>query len=69
MTIEHSLNQPLANDIQDTLLRSLFEDPNPTVSMKDLLSEEPSIAITRDQLETKKVRLLVIRAKLNDFRQ
>jgi vacuolar protein sorting-associated protein 1 len=69
MTIEHSLNQPLANDIQGTLLRSLFEDPNPTVSMKDLLSEEPSIAITRDQLETKKVRLLVIRAKLNDFRQ
>ena len=68
MTIEHSLNQPLANDIQETLLKSLFKDPNATESMKDLLSEEPSTAITRERLESKNVRLLEIRAKLNDFR-
>jgi len=68
MTIEHSLNQPLANNMQETLLKSLFEDPSATESMKDLLSEEPSIAITRERLESKKVRLLEIKAKLNDFR-
>ena len=68
MTIEHSLNQPLANNMQEALLKSLFEDPSSTESMKDLLSEEPSIAITRERLESKKVRLLEIQAKLNDFR-
>jgi hypothetical protein len=68
MTIEHSLNQSLANNMRETLLKSLFEDPSATESMKDLLSEEPSIAITRERLESKKVRLLEIRAKLNDFR-
>ena len=69
MTIEHSLNQALANNMQQTLLKSLFEDPlaNATESMKDLLSEEPSIAIMRERLESKKVRLLEIQAKLNDF--
>jgi hypothetical protein len=68
MTIEHSLNQPLANNMQETLMKSLFEDPSATESMKDLLSEEPSIAITRERLDSKKVRLLEIQAKLNDFR-
>jgi len=68
MTIEHSLNQPLANNMEETLLKSLFADPNATESMKDLLSEEPSVAITRERLESKKVRLLEIRTKLNDFR-
>jgi len=68
MTIEYSLNQPLANNMQETLMKSLFEDPSAIESMKDLLSEEPSIAITRERLDSKKVRLLEIRAKLNDFR-
>jgi len=68
MTIEHSLNQPLANNMQETLMKSLFEDPSAIESMKDLLSEEPSIAITRERLDSKKVRLLEIQAKLNDFR-
>lgn len=68
MTIEHSLNQPLANNMQETLLKSLFEGPSATDSMKDLLSEEPSIASTRERLASKKVRLLEIQAKLNDFR-
>jgi hypothetical protein len=68
MTIEHSLNQPLANNMQEALLKSLFEDPSSSESMKDLLSEEPSIAITRERLESKKVRLLEIQANLNDFR-
>jgi hypothetical protein len=54
--------------MQETLLKSLFEDSNATDSMKDLLSEEPSIASTRERLESKKVRLLEIQAKLNDFR-
>ena len=68
MTIEHSLNQPLANNMQETLMKSLFEDPSAIESMKDLLSEEPSIAITRERLDSKKARLLEIQAKLNDFR-
>ncbi len=68
MTIEHSLNQPFANNMQETLMKSLFEDPSATESMKDLLSEEPSIAITRERLDSKKVRLLEIQTKLNEFR-
>jgi hypothetical protein len=54
--------------MQETLMKSLFEDPSAIESMKDLLSEEPSIAITRERLDSKKVRLLEIQAKLNDFR-
>jgi hypothetical protein len=68
MTIEHSLNQPLADTMQETLLKSLFADLNTSDRMTDLLSEEPAIARMRERLESKKMRLLEIQVKLNDFR-
>ena len=68
MTTEHSVHQPLANTLQQTLLKSLFADPKTTGQMEDLLSEDPIIASTRERLESKKTRLLEIQAKLNDFR-
>jgi len=68
MTIEHSLNQPLANTLQQKLLKSLFVDSDATGRMEDLLSEEPAIASARERLESKMARLLEIQAKLKDFK-
>jgi vacuolar protein sorting-associated protein 1 len=68
MAIEHSLNQPLANTMQQTLLTSIFVDSNAGDRMAELLSEDPAVAQKRERLESKKIRLLEIQAKLNDFR-
>jgi hypothetical protein len=67
MTIEHSLTQPLANGLQDSLLNSIFAEPNATEKMRSLLSEETDIASRRDTLELQKARLLEIQERLHDF--
>lgn len=68
MTIEHSLTQPLANTLQDSLLNNIFAESNITERLNSLLSEDPDITTRRENLESKKTTLLEIREKLNDFR-
>jgi hypothetical protein len=68
MTIEHSLTQPLANTLQDSLLNNIFAESNITERLNSLLSEDPDITTRRENLESKKATLLEIREKLNDFR-
>ena len=66
MTIEHSLNQPLAAIIHEILLRSVFAQSD-SDKMMALLGEEPEIAAEREALESRKRQLLDIRTELNEF--
>lgn len=66
--IEHELNQALCVNLQKNLFDSLLGGSDVTKRMKELLSEDPSIASRRTLLEGKKTRLLQIKARLESFR-
>ena len=66
MTIEHSLNQPLATAIPKTLLRSVFALGD-SDKMAALFGEEPEIEAMREALESRKRQLLDIQAELDAF--
>lgn len=66
--IEHELNQALSLNLQKTLFDSLLGGSDVTKRMKELLSQDPSIASRRTFLEEKKTRLLQIKARLESFR-
>lgn len=67
MTIEHSLNQPLAAAMHEILLRSIFSQNDSSDRMLALLSEEPEIAAKRETLESRRRQLLDIKAELDEF--
>lgn len=60
-------DQPLADSIQDKILKSLFAGSNASHRMKELLGEEPAMVIMMERLELKKVLLLKIQSMLNKF--
>ena len=67
MTIEHSLNQPLATAaIHETLLRSVFALGD-SDKMSALLGEEPEVEAVREALESRKRQLLDIQTELDAF--
>ncbi|KAG2337542.1 hypothetical protein BDR05DRAFT_1063225 [Suillus weaverae] len=70
-TIEHALHHALAKQLSQSLLTSLLTDaasgPNFSERMKDLVSEDASIAQRRSMLSTRKERLLNIRRRLMTF--
>ncbi|KAG1840219.1 P-loop containing nucleoside triphosphate hydrolase protein [Suillus tomentosus] len=70
-TIEHSLHHALAKQLSQSLLTSLLTDaasgPNFSERMKELVSEDASIAQRRLMLSTRKERLLNIRRRLMTF--
>ncbi|KAG1851703.1 P-loop containing nucleoside triphosphate hydrolase protein [Suillus subluteus] len=67
-TIEHALHHALAKQLSQSLLTSLLTDaasgPNFSERMKELVSEDASIAQKRLMLATRKERLLDIRRRL-----
>ncbi|KAG1876589.1 P-loop containing nucleoside triphosphate hydrolase protein [Suillus subalutaceus] len=71
LTIEHALHHALAKQLSQSLLTSLLTDvasgPNFSERMKELVSEDPSIAQKRLMLSTRKERLLNIRRRLMTF--
>ncbi|KAG1785552.1 P-loop containing nucleoside triphosphate hydrolase protein [Suillus plorans] len=70
-TIEHALHHALAKQLSQSLLTSLLTDaasgPNFSERMKELVSEDASIAQRRLMLSTRKERLLNIRRRLMTF--
>ena len=67
MTIEHSLNQPLATvTMHEILLRSVFALGD-SDKMAALLGEEPEIEAVREALESRKRQLLDIQTELDVF--
>ncbi|KAG2153903.1 P-loop containing nucleoside triphosphate hydrolase protein [Suillus clintonianus] len=70
-TIEHALHHTLANQLSQSLLTSLLIDAasgsNFSERMKELVSEDASIAQRRVMLSTRKQRLLDIRRRLMTF--
>ncbi|KAG2355058.1 P-loop containing nucleoside triphosphate hydrolase protein [Suillus spraguei] len=70
-TIEHALHHALAKQLSQSLLTSLLTDaassPNFSERMRELVSEDPSIAQKRQMLSTRKERLLNIRQRLMTF--
>jgi len=71
LTIEHSLHHALAKQLSQSLLTSLLTDVTPGLNfsqrMKELVSEDASIAQKRVMLSTRKERLYDIRQKLMTF--
>ncbi|KAG2046501.1 hypothetical protein BDR06DRAFT_965031 [Suillus hirtellus] len=69
--IEHALHHTLAKQLSQSLLTSLLTDaasgPNFSERMKELVSEDASIAQRRLMLSTRKERLLNIRRRLMTF--
>jgi vacuolar protein sorting-associated protein 1 len=69
LTIEHSLNQAFAGCLQDQLFAGLdFGSEDAAERLKELLSENPHVAVRRRELEDKRKRLLEIQRKLNEFK-
>jgi hypothetical protein len=70
-TIEHALHHALAKQLSQSLLTSLLTDAasgsNFSERMKELVSEDASIAQKRLMLSTRKERLLNIRRRLMTF--
>ncbi|KAG2113719.1 P-loop containing nucleoside triphosphate hydrolase protein [Suillus discolor] len=70
-TIEHALHHALAKQLSQSLLTSLLTDAasgsNFSERMKELVSEDASIAQRRLMLSTRKERLLNIRRRLMTF--
>jgi hypothetical protein len=70
-TIEHALHHALAKQLSQSLLTSLLtgpaSGPNFPERMKELVSEDASIAQKRLMLSTRKERLLNIRRRLMTF--
>jgi hypothetical protein len=69
LTIEHELNQTLANNFETSLLKSLFEEPDASDVMKALLREDPALTTKRASLEERRVRLTEIKQRLDNFRE
>ncbi|KAF9220693.1 hypothetical protein BS17DRAFT_882330 [Gyrodon lividus] len=71
LKIEHSLHQALAGKLSVSLLQSLMFDTSSRGDsadrMKELVSEDPAIAVKRDRLQAKLVRLQEYRRKLLNF--
>jgi hypothetical protein len=71
LTIEHGLHHALAKQLSQSLLTSLLTDVasglNFSQRMKELVSEDASIAQKRVMLSTRKERLHDIRRKLMTF--
>ncbi|KIJ57924.1 hypothetical protein HYDPIDRAFT_120172 [Hydnomerulius pinastri MD-312] len=71
LTIEHSLHQALAERLSASLLQGLLADAASRGDfagrMKELVSEDPAIAVKRDNLQAERSSLLDIRRKLMNF--
>ncbi|KIJ12488.1 hypothetical protein PAXINDRAFT_171173 [Paxillus involutus ATCC 200175] len=71
LKIEHSLHQALAGKVSVTLLQSLIVDTTAqgdfVERMKELVSEDPAIALKRDHLQARRARLQDYRRKLMNF--
>ncbi|KAF8839213.1 hypothetical protein BDN67DRAFT_906024 [Paxillus ammoniavirescens] len=71
LKIEHSLHQALAGKLSVTLLQSLIVDTTAqgdfAERMKELVSEDPAIALRRDHLQARRARLQDYRRKLMNF--
>ncbi|KAF8839203.1 hypothetical protein BDN67DRAFT_906031 [Paxillus ammoniavirescens] len=71
LKIEHSLHQALAGKLSVTLLQSLIVDTTArgdfAERMKELASEDPAIALKRDNLQARRARLHEYRRKLVNF--
>ncbi|KIK91551.1 hypothetical protein PAXRUDRAFT_830752 [Paxillus rubicundulus Ve08.2h10] len=71
LKIEHSLHQALAGKLSVTLLQSLIVDTTArgdfAERMKELASEDPTIALKRDHLQARRARLHECRRKLANF--
>ncbi|KIJ12479.1 hypothetical protein PAXINDRAFT_101195 [Paxillus involutus ATCC 200175] len=71
LKIEHTLHQALAGKLSVTLLQSLIVDTTArgdfAERMKELASEDPAIALKRDHLQARRVRLHEYRRKLVNF--
>jgi len=69
LTIEHELNQALANALQRSLFESFSAEGDATNRMKALLTEDPVVAKKREFLEERQTRLLRIKQRLDTFGQ
>jgi hypothetical protein len=68
LVIEHELNQNFAEKLRSKLVNAIFEDSRTgRVNFEYLLSEDPIIASKRKNLEDRISRLLLIKAKLDQF--
>ncbi|KIJ12489.1 hypothetical protein PAXINDRAFT_171186 [Paxillus involutus ATCC 200175] len=71
LKIEHSLHQALAGKVSVTLLQSLIVDTTAqgdfAERMKELVSEDPAIALKRDHLQARRARLQDYKRKLMNF--
>ncbi|KAG2129046.1 P-loop containing nucleoside triphosphate hydrolase protein [Suillus bovinus] len=71
LTIEHALHHALAGQLSQSLLTSLLTDmasgPNFFERMKELVSDDASIAQKRTMLATRRQRILDIRRRLVTF--
>jgi len=69
LTIEHSLNQHLADTLQKSLVKNLdLGSPDAGRRLADLLAEDPAIAARRVELEAKLRRLEDVQRELEGFR-
>ncbi|KAF9524508.1 P-loop containing nucleoside triphosphate hydrolase protein [Crepidotus variabilis] len=69
LTIEHELNQNLANNIGNALIDKVMQDTTEhRVTFEQLLSEDPVIAAKREELQNRRSRLLKIKAVLDKFK-
>jgi hypothetical protein len=70
LTIEHSLNQALVDNLQGALLSRLFADfagERGAEKLADLVSEDSSVAKTRADLKSLRERLVKMKEKLDVF--
>lgn len=68
MTIQHTLNQGLANAMQEYLLEELkLGTPDASQRFVELLAEDPVIAAQRKELEERMKRLTEIQERLIHF--
>ncbi len=69
LTIEHSLNQHLADTLQKSLVQKLdLGSPDAGRRLTELLAEDPAIAARRVELEAKLRRLEDVQRELEGFR-
>lgn len=69
LAIEHALNQAFAEGLQNELFASLdFSSNDASERFKELMSENPTVAAKRRELEDKRRRIAEIQRKLNEFK-
>ncbi len=69
LTIEHSLNQHLADPLQKSLVKNLdLGSPDAGKRLAELLAEDPAIAARRAELEAMLRRLEDVQRELEEFR-